>query len=180
MEAPLKDIVERVLAPLTGLRVWGLARETDLLTLQFGDPRRIDGSEVGTYTLQAACAWRIVGPTSILVGSADLFTPADPEAELESFDWDIRGASWWDVRMNEVTAALGREVVVSTFLADSFGGVRLVCTGGLEIELFPNSSAAPHVETEFWRLLRPGEADNHVIVSTSGVEVVSADLSGSA
>ncbi|HEY2377006.1 MAG TPA: hypothetical protein VGH98_13595 [Gemmatimonadaceae bacterium] len=108
---------------------------------------------------------------TILVGSGDLFTPAQPDADLETFDWDVRGASWWDVRMDEIAKLLESGVVVSTFLADSYGGVRLVCTSGIEVELFPNSSPAPHVETEFWRLVRSGQAEDCVLVGTAGIEL---------
>jgi hypothetical protein len=169
---PLKDIVERVIAPLVGLRVWCPRRETDLLKLHFGEARRVADEEIGEFTLQVACAWRIAGPTAILVASGDLFTPADENAELETFDWDVAGASWWDRRIADLASTFTTEVVLTTFLADSYGGVRLVCTSGIEIELFPNSSAAPHVETEFWRLLRPDEPDQYVAVGTSGVELV--------
>ena len=158
----MKDIIERVLAPLIGLRMWGLSREADLLNVRFGN----------AFTLQIACAWRIAGPTSILAASGDLFTPADPDAELETFDWDVAGASWWDVRMLEVLRTLEQETIVTTFMADSYGGVRLVCTGGVELEVFPNSSPAPHVETEFWRLIRDGQSDDYLMVSTSGIELV--------
>jgi hypothetical protein len=140
--------------------------------LELGERREVDGRSVGAYTLQIACAWRIVGPTSILAASGDLFTPADPDADLESFDWDLQGASWWDVRMAEVARPLEEVVAVTTFLADSYGGVRLVCTRGLELEIFPNSSPAPHVETEFWRLVRAGQLADCVLVGTSGVELV--------
>ena len=161
-----------MLAPLLGLRLWGPAREADLLSFELGARREIDGRSVGAYTLLIACAWRIAGPTTILAGSGDLFTPADPEADLESFDWDVHGASWWDVRLAEVARQLEEVVEVTTFLADSYGGVRLVCTGGVELEIFPNSSPAPHVETEFWRLVRGGQVDDCVLVGTSGVELV--------
>jgi hypothetical protein len=129
-------------------------------------------AEVGDYSLRIACAWRIAGPTSILVGSSDLFTPSDPDAELETFDWDVPGASWWDSRMTELGKLFEAEVVVSTFMADSYGGVRLVCTGGLELEIFPNSSPSPHVETEFWRLIRAGLVDDYLAVGTNGIELV--------
>lgn len=155
-----------------GLRVWGPERQADLLLLQFGERHTVDQEEVGSYSLQIACAWRIAGPTEILVASADLFTPADESSELESFDWDVPGASWWDLRMTDVSARLASGVAVTTFLADSYGGVRLVCSGGIEIELFPNSSPAPHVESEFWRLSRASEPDHYVAVGTSGVELV--------
>lgn len=147
-------------------------RETDVLTLQFGERRLHGDQSVGAYTLQVACAWRIAGPTSILAGSGDLFTPADPDADLESFDWDVEGASWWDIRLKEVARLLDDVVTVTTFLADSYGGVRIVCTGGIEVELFPNSSPAPHVETEFWRLVRAGQVEDCVIVGSNGIELV--------
>ena len=168
----MKDIVERILASLVGLRVWEARREADILHVQLGDRLEVDGRAVGAFTLQIACAWRIAGPTSILAASGDLFTPADPDADLESFDWDVPGASWWDVRMVEVMQLLQQPVAISTFMADSYGGARLVCTGGLELEIFPNSSASPHIETEFWRLVRGGQPDDYVMVGTSGIELV--------
>jgi hypothetical protein len=152
--------------------MWGLAREADVLIVQFGERQQIDQDAVGAFTLRIACAWRIASPTAILVASGDLFTPADEQAELETFDWDVRGASWWDVRSEDVARCLEQPVVIATFLADSYGGVRLVGTGGIELELFPNSSASPHVETEFWRLIRAGHADDYVTVGTTGIELV--------
>ncbi|HEX4468964.1 MAG TPA: hypothetical protein VH080_05490 [Gemmatimonadaceae bacterium] len=74
--------------------------------------------------------------------------------------------------MNELLQLLEAPIVVSTFMADSYGGVRLVCTGGIEVELFPNSSPAPHVETEFWRLVLAGQVDDYVLVGTTGIELV--------
>jgi hypothetical protein len=168
----LKEIVERVLAPLVGLRFWRISRESDLLSLEFGDRREVDGRTVSMYTLQVAAAWRIANSATILVGSGDLFTPADPDADLGTFDWDAEGASWWDVRMKHVSQLLESPIIVSTFMADSYGGVRLVCTGGIEVELFPNSSPAPHVESEFWRLVRGGQNDDYVLVGTTGIELV--------
>ena len=170
--ALLKEIVERILAPLVGLRLWGLSRQLDVLVVELGERLVVDNRAVGSYTLRVACAWRIAGPTSILLASGDLFTPADPAGDLETFDWDVPGASWWDARMEEVARLLERGVTVTTFLADSYGGLRLVGTGGFEMEIFPNSSAAPHVETEFWRLVRYGEIEDYVQVSTSGIELV--------
>jgi hypothetical protein len=169
---PLKDIIERILAPLVGLRVRGFAREQDVLVVELGERRDVADQQVGDYTMRIACAWRIAGPTTILAGSGDLFAPADPDAELETFDWDVEGASWWDARIEEVRRLLEVPVVITTFLADTYGGVRLVASGGIELEVFPNSSPSPHVETEFWRLIRGGHADDCVIVGTSGIELV--------
>lgn len=152
--------------------MWGLGREADVLIVQFGERHDADGVAVGAYTLRIACAWRIAGPTALLVASGDLFTPADEDADLETFDWDVRGASWWDVRMDEVGRSLDQSVLITTFLADSYGGVRLVATGGIELEIFPNSSPSAHVETEFWRLVRAGDSEDYVSVGTTGIELV--------
>jgi hypothetical protein len=40
--------------------------------------------------------------------------------------------------------------------------------GGLVLELFPESSPAEHVETEFWRLFRTGSAEPHFVVTSEG------------
>jgi hypothetical protein len=74
--------------------------------------------------------------------------------------------------MGEVAQLLEQNVIITTFLADSYGGVRLVATSGIELEIFPNSAAAPHVETEFWRLVRFGQTEDYVLVWSSGVELV--------
>jgi len=74
--------------------------------------------------------------------------------------------------MDEVGRSLEELVTITTFLADSYGGARLVATGGIELEIFPNSSAAPHVETEFWRLVRAGDSEDYVTVGTTGIELV--------
>lgn len=146
------------------------------MTVQFAAQQsdRGNGSgDGGRFALHVACPWRMAGPTSIIVGSGDLFTPSDADAELETFDWDVSGASWWDKRMQELTPTLiDTTVAVTTFVADSLGGFRLVCTGGFELEVFPNSSPAPHVETEFWRLIQPGRTEPDIVVGTSGIELV--------
>ncbi|MFL5612720.1 MAG: hypothetical protein ACJ796_03580 [Gemmatimonadaceae bacterium] len=75
--------------------------------------------------------------------------------------------------MEEVSRLLDQQnVVITTFLADSYGGVRLVGTSGIELEVFPNSAAAPHVETEFWRLVRFDQQEDYVLVGTLGIELV--------
>ena len=170
----MKEIVERALAPLSGLPMWGFTRSADLLTVQFGERMATEGAPRGAFGLEIACAWRLGdGAGTILVASGDLFTPADPEAEIETFDWDPAGASWWDVRFAELGRSdIFSSVSVSTFLADDFGGFNLVCTGGLELHVFPNSSPAPHVETDFWRLLHHGSTDPQVVVGSAGIELV--------
>jgi len=173
---PLAGGAESALAPLVGLPLWMAERDRDVVAFQFGPRRTIDDGDgardVGEYALRVSCAWRLADATGILAASGDLFTPADPDADIESFDWEVPGATWLDLRLRRFTEAhVAEPPVVATFLADAVGGFRIVLSGGIELETFPNSSAAEHVETEFWRLLRPGEADAHIVAGTFGIEL---------
>lgn len=171
----MKEEIERALAPLVRLTLWGPARAANMLSLQCGPPRRAPTSrdphrEVGAFAVHVFCPWRLVCAESLVSGSGDLLTPAEPEADLETFDWDKVGATWWDLRLrqffDEHAAALPRIERVS---ADAVGGFRLHCSGNVVFEVFPSSSAAPQLNTEFWRLLSPGTAAPHFVVETTGV-----------
>ena len=182
----MKEEIERALAALIGLPMWGAGRTADLLRLQFGEQLTVAaegaegaeggdardvGSHVGSHALHVACPWRLAGPDRLLVGSGDLLTPSDPDAEPETFDWDEPGASWLDVRLDELAEAHGAAPpVVEAVAGDALGGFRLSLTGGLTLEAFPNSTPTGHVATEFWRLLRPGTAEPHFVVGTFGTE----------
>jgi hypothetical protein len=171
----VKAEIEQALAPIVGLPIWAAGREVDLLWLQLGARRRLsdDGGEreVGTYTLLIACPWRLVTADRIVVGSGDLLTPADPDEEIETFDWDIAGASWLDVRLAELTVAHESDPpVVLAVAADDLGGIRLSLTAELVLELFPTSTPTGHVSTEFWRLVQPGTDAPSFVVGTFGTE----------
>lgn len=172
---PLGMGAEHVLAPLVGLPMWGAARERDETIVRLGGRKTIDTREVGEYELRILCAWRLSDSTGIVAGSGDLFTPADPDAEFESFDWEPPGSTWLDVRLERFAEAHASAApVVTTFVADPVGGFRLVLTDGVELDVFPNSSPAEHVETEFWRLTRPGEGDVEIVAGTFGIVLQSA------
>jgi hypothetical protein len=142
-----------------------------MLSLQLGaarlaptihDPTR----EVGAFALHVFCPWRVVISGSLVAGAGDLFTPSDPDADLETFDWDVVGAAWWDLRLTAAFAGPD-EHIIRSIAADAVGG--FVLNGGsIQFEVFPSSSSAPHVETEFWRLFSPGRDEPHFIVDTSG------------
>ena len=175
----MKADVERTLAPLVGLPLWDAGRESNMLALQFGErrssPTRVDpGREVGGYALRVYCAWRLARGSTILAGSGDLFTPADPDEELDTFDYDAPGATWWDVRVAAYMAAASSDgkpaPVVTAVAADALGGARITLGDGATLEIFPNSAPAERFETEFWRLVQPGSAEADVVVGTFGVE----------
>lgn len=138
------------LASLVGLPVAAPARASNQLTLRFG-------SDAAAHTLDVFCAWRLVRGAEILAGSADLFTPADPDEELETFDYEVPGSTWWDARL-AAWAAGSPGARVTAAAADALGGLRLTFDDGAALEVFPNSAPAEHVETDFWHLAGPGGA----------------------
>jgi hypothetical protein len=155
--------------------VWGPARAADMLTLQIGEPRS-DISllgrprEVGAYALHIQCPWRLTEGTRIVAGSGDLYAPADPGADRETWDWDVVGPTWWDDRMQEFFRSTSLSIKVQAIMADTFGGFRLICSGDVTFEVFPSSSVAPHDVSEYWRLLQPSASAEHFVVRTTGFE----------
>lgn len=160
--------IEQALQALTGAPLLGVSRMVDTLRLDFADR---PPHAAGGVALHVACAWRLTDGERILVGSGDLFTPADPDEEPATFDWEPAGASWLDVRLGELAAtraAAAHPPAVSQVTVDPFGGVRIALTDGFVLELFPSSTPTGHVSTEFWRLTRAGADD--FVVGTFGVE----------
>ena len=138
---------DAVLAPLVGLAAAPPGRDVNMLALRFG-------AGDGAYALDVYCAWRLTRGAEIVAGSADLFTPADPDEDLESFDYEEPGATWWDARLAAwAEGSPGARVTAAA--ADAFGGLRLTFDDGAVLEVFPNSAPAEHVETDFWQLAGP-------------------------
>jgi hypothetical protein len=164
------------LAPLLGLPLWAAGRSGELVWFQIGERRTVaseDGGrrEVGTYSLHLACPWRLVDPDRVLVGAGDLLTPADPEAEIETFDWDVPGANWLDLRLEELWSGFGAILpTIQGVEPDPYGGFALHLTGAMRLEAFPNSTPTGHVATEFWRLVQPATDVPQLVVGTFGVE----------
>jgi hypothetical protein len=174
----MQEEIERALAPLMGRPLFAAGRAGAMLWLQLGErrPRPVDdpgAREVGEYALHVSCAWRLIGRRGIYVASGDLFTPADPDADPSDFAWDVPGANWCDVRLEAFLAETRASPrAVSSVSSDEIGSLRVFLGDDFVLDVFPDSSEAAHVETEFWRLLQPGTAGTHVVVSSSGVDHV--------
>jgi hypothetical protein len=148
-----------------------------MLWLQLGErttrPAEHGAREVGEYALHVSCPWRLVGPEGIYVAAGDLFTPADPSADVEGFDWQTPGATWLDARLRtfiESTSAAQR--AVSAVSADDIGSLRLLLGDDFVLDLFPDSSHTEHIESEFWRLLQPMAGAPHFVVGSFGLDRV--------
>ena len=137
----MKEQIEQALCAIVGMPLWSMGRVADLEWFHFGPRRRVSGrrgemKEVGAYALHVQCAWRIVGPTGIVVGSRDRFYPAgdDPYDEPPDFDWDRPGANRRDQQTYALIAAsVGQPVVIEAVQVDRVVGIKLAMTGGLEL-----------------------------------------------
>ena len=179
-DAVLRTELDAALAALAGLALGRLARAGDVLWIHLGALRAADGDgdgdgdegaqSVGSHALMVACPWRWCTIDRVLVGSGDLLTPADADVELEDYDWDEPGASWLDVRLEELTARLAASpVAVRRAACDAWLGLRVELDDDTVLELFPNSTPTGHVSTEFWRVLEPGSGAAHLVAGTFGI-----------
>lgn len=149
-----------------------------MLWLQFGDRSKRETQagtmvDVGDYALHVSCPWRLVGPEGIHAASGDYFTPADRSVDPETFDWDGADGNWCDVRLGaflEATASDPRSVTATS--ADELGSVRLFLGEDFVLDVFPDSSHADHVESEFWRLVQPAKGGPHFVVGSFGIDRV--------
>lgn len=168
--------LEGALAPLVGLPLWTSHRVADLQVFQFGDKRTVTTNfgprtghelEVGEYGLHIQCAWRIRGPSGIVVASRDRFYKAGPEPIPEG-DWDwSAGTNRRDERIRDWLSA--RSYGVERVSADATGGIVLSLAGGFALDVFPDDSLDGEY-SEHWRLLRPGDLSSRFVVSGSGVD----------
>src|SRR5262245_54759416 len=156
--------VSASLSVLRGLPFWGCGRAADLQWLQFGGrhtvPRRPEGTkEVGDFALHIQCAWRLRGPSDIIVASRDRYYPkGDPHSADDHFEWDTPGANRWDERMEDFLSKHCR-LRVESVSADEVGGFSLTFEGGFLFEVFPDDS----LNGEYWRLFRPSMSSRHIV-----------------
>jgi len=150
-----------------------------MLWLQLGErrvrtPEQRGAGEVGEYALHVSCTWRLIGPEGIHAASGDMFTPADPDADPTNFTWDEPGANWCDVQLRAfIAATASAPPTVRSISADELGSLRLFLGDAFVLDVFPDSSHAAHVETEFWRLLQPATPAPHFVVGSAGIDLVS-------
>lgn len=167
--------LEAALLPLLRLTLWKSHRAADLQGFHFGEkrvlvsqvgPRRGQVREVGDYALHVQCAWRIRGPNGIVVASRDRYYRAgpDPVPAEDDWDWSKPGANRCDVRIQDWLAT--RAYTVERIGADTMGGFVLSLADNFALDVFPDDSLG----SEHWRLLRPGDASAHVVVTGSGIE----------
>jgi hypothetical protein len=166
--------IREALAPLHGLPLWDAGRAANMLWLLLGarvnaptsrDPNRVTGE----YALHLQCPWRVSFITGIVAGSSDMYVPADPEADEESFRWDRPGDAVADANLKRwIAAHSAAPLVVTAVDVDRCGGFVLQLSQEFAVEVFPTASSEPHDIREQWRLLMPGVEAAHFVLQNQG------------
>ncbi|MFD9791442.1 hypothetical protein ACFWXK_10885 [Streptomyces sp. NPDC059070] len=170
MSEMTQDAVLTALHRLVGSPLRDVGRASDLAWFSFGEPRHVAGPDGSTrivheHALHLQCPFRLSDNTAVLMGSQDVYYPADrPSSSDDPFDWDRQDANLLDHRIEEVRARIERDnPVVEHAQADPFGGFRLAMSGGLNLQVLPVTS----FRREHWRYLRPYTDEEHFVVFES-------------
>ncbi|MDO7873853.1 hypothetical protein Q5H93_03845 [Hymenobacter sp. ASUV-10] len=168
----MKEQTYHSLRQLVGLMLTGSTRAADMECLKFGEQAIVDRSgelyNIGEFALHLQCPWRITSSEKLLVGSSDLYEPADGISDAdEDFDWEIIGNNLRDVRLQQL---LIQSKIVEAVETDAYGGFSLFLSQDLVFSAFPSYSKNDEYH-EYWRLLDNREGPKpHIVVGPNGVE----------
>ena len=156
-----------------GLPLWASGRGADMQWFAFGNQRQAvshsgTSRAVGDYSLHVQCPWRIVRGDAIVVGSRDLYYPADETAEVPpEFDYDYDGMKTRrDRRVDALLENATTAYIVTDVRVGAAGAFQIHLDEGYALEEFPDDSA----EAEDWRFFRPYLNDPHLVVTGAGLE----------
>lgn len=167
----VRQRIEQATAGLPGKALWKCSRAADMAVFHLG--KRSDVTDrhskivqVGEYALNVQCAWRIARKDKVVVGSGDLYYPADFMTEdiPPDFDWD-KGPNRRDELLRLLFADDTQQFIVRRVGVGVAGSLNITMDDDLSLEIFPNDS----LRDEYWRLLRPGSQDAHFVVSGNGI-----------
>jgi len=134
----------------------------------FGEIRSIETprglKKVADYALHPQCAWRLSEGETVLMGSSDLYYPADGREDLSDFDWDEPQASRLDLLMS-VLIRDDEPMLVESVLIGRAGFLQICLSRDRCLEVFPDNS----LEDEYWRLFRPGKEESHLVMGGNAV-----------
>lgn len=160
----MREQIEKAVSVLIGKHLWGCSRAADLASFAFREPHRVSNGE---YGLHVQCAWQIARGERVLVGSADVYYPADAvDGEpSEEFDWD-KGPNRRDKMLYELFEGGKHRYAVLAVKAGAAGKLVVELSEGLSLEILPDDSL-PH---EHWRLFQPHRETPHFVVTGNGIE----------
>jgi hypothetical protein len=172
-EYVLKIEVERATAVLEGKALWRCLRAADMATFDFGRRResfdsRGNTKEVGELALHVQCPWRITREDDVVVGSRDLYYPADYDESQDvpgDFDWEQHPN-----RRDKLLVSLfhdgTRELLVKRVEVGAAGSLHILLSDDFCLDVFPADS----LSLEHWRLFVPDNDAPHFVLTGRGIE----------
>ena len=165
----MREQVQKALDVLIGEPLCASGRAADLEWFAFGQRRTVkgfrgDAKEVGEYALHVQCAWRIRRGDQVVVGSRDLYVPADENNnnnKPEEFDWDLPGASRRDKRIAELFQNETRQFLVKQVQVGEAGSFSIVLDSEYVLDVFPDDS----LSDEHWRIFKPSSEATQFVFS---------------
>ena len=163
----MREQVQKALDVLIGEPLWASGRAADLEWFAFGQSGTVkgfrgDAKEVGEYALHVQCAWPIRRGDQVVVGSRDLYVPADEsDNKPEDFDWDVPGATRRDHRIAELFQNETRQFLVKQVQVGEAGSFSIVLDSEYVLDVFPDDS----LSDEHWRIFKPTSEATHFVVS---------------
>lgn len=149
---------------LVGLPLTGASRAGEMAMFWFGESRAVQTSrgikQRPEYSLHPQCSWRLFGGDSMLMGSSDLYYPADGREDRSDFDWDTPGASRRDALMKDLLDSEERLTIMQIELGIA-GALKLHFEHDYCLELMPDNS----LNEEYWRLFKPGTDDQYLVAT---------------
>jgi hypothetical protein len=168
----MREQVQRALDVLIGEPLWSSGRAADLEWFQFGQRRTVKDfrgnvKEVGEYALHVQCTWRIRRGDQVVVGSRDLYVPAEESDDPpKDFDWIAQGANRRDKRIAELFQNETRQFLVQQVEVGEAGRFTIILDDEYALDVFPDDS----LSNEYWRIFKPYAKEPHFVVSGKGLE----------
>jgi hypothetical protein len=161
--------LERRLALLVGLPLWGICRASTMQTFQFG-PRRVvtqrrgrnarAEQEVGAHALHVHCDWRIHSASALVVEAHDRYDVMDG-----GHSWDRPGANRCDQRVVAFEHACC-PCIVRDVRMYAHGALALQLEHGHVLEVAADVAS----RDEQWRVFSPYEPTPHVVFRSGHLE----------
>jgi hypothetical protein len=166
--------INTVLQNLIGLPLTRTTRAAGTECLKFGTLYRKNRKghtyQIGELGLHLQCPWRLSNDIEIIVGSDDVYEPADETAGYdEHFAWDESNANLRDIKLDHFISE--RKHIVKSAIADKFGGLKIIFDNDIVLTVFPTSTCKAQM-SEYWRLLdNRDETKNHYVSQSTGYEL---------
>ena len=122
---------------------------------------------VGEVALHVQCPWRIAREDEVIVGSCDLYYPADYEGDggaAENFDWE-RNVSRQDKLLESFFQNGTRQFIVRDVAVGAAASLHVALSDGFFLDLLPVDS----LSIEAWRLFQPDIEHSHFVVTGKGI-----------